>query len=75
MTEFGMFTAEGNRLVGRIAAEARDLAAVDGPQQPAKMAMDWAYRELEALSQQPEFEEATDTAVREAVFDYMFLDN
>ena len=71
MTDFAMFTAEGNQLVERIAAAGRDLAAVDGPQNPTKLAVQWAFRELDKLGAAEGFEEATDTAVREAVFGYI----
>jgi len=64
--DFGMFTAEGNRRVGELVNTAVEYSWVDGPLQPVKMARAWLLRELEALSLQPEFEEATDTAVREA---------
>jgi len=71
MTDFAMFTAEGNQLVARIAAAGRDLAAVDGPQNPTELAVQWAFRELDKLGAAEGFEEATDTAVREAVFGYI----
>jgi len=71
MQEFGMFTAEGNYMVSRIATAGRDLAAVDGPQNPTKLAVQWAFRELDKLGAAEGFEEATDTAVREAVFGYI----
>jgi len=58
--DYAMFTAEGNRLVGRVVAEAR----VQG--------WDWpkTYRHLELLSKaHPKTAgEATDTAVREVVY-------
>ena len=58
--DYAMFTQEGNRLVGRVVAEAR----VQG--------WDWpkTYRHLELLAKaHPKTAgEATDTAVREVVF-------
>ena len=58
--DYAMFTQEGNRLVGRVVAEAR----VQG--------WDWpkTYRHLEllALAHPQTAGEATDTAVREVVF-------
>ena len=58
--DYAMFTQEGNRLVGRVVAEAR----VQG--------WDWpkTYRHLELLARaHPQTAgEATDTAVREVVF-------
>ena len=69
MSEFGMFTAEGNQKVAALVDQAREYAGVDGPQQPVEMAWNWLLNELDALSLQPGFEEATDTAVREACYD------
>jgi hypothetical protein len=58
-----MFTAEGNYMVERIAAAGQRLAAEDG----VAAAWEWTVRELEKLAAAEGFEEATDTAVREAV--------
>ena len=71
MTDFAMFTAEGNQLVARIATAGRDLAAVDGPQNPTELAVEWAFRELAKLGTAEGYEEATDTAVREAVYSFI----
>jgi len=71
MKDFAMFTAEGNQLVERIATAGRDLAAVDGPRNPVELALQWAERELEKLAAAEGYEEATDTAVREAVYEYI----
>jgi len=71
MKDFAMFTAEGNQLVARIATAGRDLAAVDGPHNPTELAVEWAFRELAKLGAADGFEEATDTAVREAVYDFI----
>ena len=71
MKDFAMFTPEGNQLVARIAEAGRDLAGVDGPYNPVEQAWDWAQRELEKLSAAEGYGEATDTAVREAVYDYI----
>ena len=62
---FGMFTDKGNYMVGRIAAAGEKLAAADG----TKSAWQWAQRELSKLATADEFGEATDTAVREEVYD------
>ena len=62
---FGMFSPEGNYMVGRIAAAGEKLAAADG----TKSAWQWAQRELSKLATADEFGEATDTAVREEVYD------
>jgi len=64
---FQMFTDKGNYMVTRIAEAARELSGVDGPQNPTALAKQWAERELNKLSSAAGFEEATDTAVREAV--------
>ena len=64
MSEFGMFTAEGNELVARIAAAGERLAAEDG----AKSAWGFCLRKLETLSYGEGFGEATDTMVREIVY-------
>jgi hypothetical protein len=71
MKDFAMFTAEGNQLVARIATAGRELATADGPRNPTELALQWAMRELEKLSCAEGYEEATDTAVREAVYEYI----
>ena len=70
-SRFGMFTAEGEALVSRIAEAARELSGVDGPQNPTELAVQWAFRELEKLSHAEGYEEADDTAVREAVYGFL----
>ena len=67
MSGFGMFTAEGNELVAKIAAAGETLAAQDG----AASAWGYCLRKLETLSYGEGFGEATDTAVREAVYDFI----
>ena len=64
MSEFGMFTAEGDQLVKRIAAAGEKIAAADG----ALAAWTWAHRELHKLARAEGYGEATDTMVREAVY-------
>ena len=64
MSEFGMFTAEGDQLVGRIVAAGQRIAAEDG----AQIAWTWAHRELHKLAAAEGYEEATDTMVREIVY-------
>ena len=71
MTDFAMFTAEGNQLVTRIATAGRELAGVDGPRNPVELACAWAMRELDKLACAEGYEEATDTAVREAVYEHI----
>jgi hypothetical protein len=60
---YEMFTAEGNYMVERIATAGQRLAAEDG----FDAAWAWTVRELTKLSTADGFEEAMDTAVREAV--------
>lgn len=69
MKDYAMFTAEGNQLVARIAAAGEQLAAADG------IVSAWAFcqRELYKLAAADGFEEATDTAVREAVYEAVVL--
>jgi len=57
--DYGMFTADGNNRVHKIVEFAKDSL------------LDWqdAYQMLEALSKKEGFEEATDTMVRELVYD------
>ena len=64
MSEFGMFTAEGDQLVGRIVTAGQRLAAEDG----AKSAWGFCLRKLETLSYGEGFGEAMDTMVREIVY-------
>ena len=68
---FGMFTDKGNYMVTRIAEAARELASVDGPQNPTELAWAWTVRELEKLACAEGFEEATDTDVREQVYSFI----
>ena len=64
---FGMFSVEGNYMVARIAEAGKKLAQTDG----AKSAWAFAYRELTKLGYSTQFGEATDTDVREQVYDYV----
>ena len=66
VTSYGMFTDKGNYMVGRIVEAALGLIMLDGDELNA---WQFAYRELQKLSFADEFGEATDTAVREAVYD------
>ena len=68
---YNMFTEEGNTKVAALVAQARQYADVDGPQNPTELAWNWCLRELEKLGAAEGFEEATDTAVREAVYDFI----
>ena len=65
MNTFGMFTENGNYMVGRIAAAGEKLAVRDG----STSAWLWAQGELRKLAAADEFGEATDTDVREQVYD------
>lgn len=64
---FGMFSVEGNYMVARIAEAGKKLAQTDGP----KTAWQFAYRELRKLECSNQFGEATDTDVREQVYDFV----
>ena len=66
---FNMFTQQGNEKVAALVETARQLADVDGPHNPVEQAWNWLLNELDALGEQAGFEEATDTAVREACYD------
>jgi len=68
---YGMFTKEGDALVHRIAVAASELADVDGPINPVTQACQWALRELDKLACAEGYEEAEDTAVREAVIGHI----
>ena len=61
---YAMFTKEGNKKVAAIVAAAQSLAKFE----PIERVWDWTQIQLHDLSQRKEFEEATDTAVREAVY-------
>jgi len=64
--QYGMFSPEGDALVDRIVRAGLQLAQFD----IADNATVWAFtkRELAKLSQSEDFQEATDTVVREEVF-------
>ena len=68
---YGMFTPEGNYMVGRIVEAALGLIKLDGDELNA---WQFAYRELQQLGYADEFGEATDTAVREEVYDAIVTD-
>ena len=68
---YGMFTTNGNMMVGRIAEAGKKLASEDGDQLTAWA---FAYRELQKLSYAKDFEEATDTDVREQVYSAIVTD-
>ena len=70
--QYGMFTKEGDAAVHQLVQQAREYASVDGPQNPVEQAWNWLMNELAALGNNPAFEEATDTAVREACYDRFF---
>ena len=65
--QFEMFSEEGNLAVAEIVKDAQQLNDIN--EGPFERVWDWALNELYALSQKKGFEEATDTAVREAVYD------
>ena len=72
-TDFGMFSHAGNCAVAEIVREAQELAGVDGPHNPVKQAIQYMFRELEYLGKE-HFEEADDTAVREAALEEFYKD-
>ena len=67
--QYNMFTQQGNDKVAALVNTARQLADVDGPYNATEQAWNWLLNELDALARDPAFEEATDTAVREACYD------
>jgi hypothetical protein len=71
VTSYGMFTTKGNYMVGRIVEAAQGLIKLDGDELNA---WQFAYRELQQLGYADEFGEATDTAVREEVYDAIVTD-
>ena len=64
-TNYDMFTDKGNMMVDRIVVAGRNLRMADTDEQ----VWAWTLRELRKLATAKEFGEATDTAVREIVFD------
>lgn len=66
MTNYGMFTDEGNSKVETIVFMARNLHETLG--YPVEGAWNWAQNELANLGNYAETEEAEDTSVREAVY-------
>ena len=71
VTSYGMFTPEGNYMVSRIVEAAQGLIKLDGDELNA---WQFANRELQQLGYADEFGEATDTAVREEVYDAIVTD-
>jgi hypothetical protein len=72
VTSYGMFTDKGNYMVGRIVEAAQGLIQLDGDELNA---WQFAYRELMKLGHADEFGEATDTAVREEVYEAIVTDH
>lgn len=66
---YNMFTDAGNTKVAALVETARQYADIDGPHNPLEQAWNWLVNELDVLSQQEGYEEAADTAVREAAYD------
>ena len=64
MQNYEMFTSQGNELVHRIVEAGVALRKFDS----FESVWEWAQHELNKLSHAPGYEEATDTAVREAVY-------
>ena len=67
MRDYGMFSKQGNAAVAKIVDEAINLYV--GCDYGLETVWNWACNELEALGELEGCEEATDTAVREAVYD------
>jgi len=65
MREYGMFSKEGNLLVNNIVEQALQMRDNEG----VERVWDWTLGKLEVIASAKSFEEATDTAVREAVYD------
>jgi|TARA_B110000967_G_C18875301_1_gene557906 phosphosulfolactate phosphohydrolase-like enzyme len=61
---YGMFTPEGNYMVARIVEAGKKLVELDGDKMNA---WQFANRELSKLGFAKDFEEATDTDVRDQV--------
>tara|TARA_B100001287_G_scaffold97938_1_gene82371 strand:- start:3740 stop:3952 length:213 start_codon:yes stop_codon:yes gene_type:complete len=64
MREYGMFSKSGDLLVGNIVEQALAMKESEG----VERVWDWCLSKLEVIASAKEFEEATDTAVREAVY-------
>ena len=67
--QYNMFTDAGNAKVAALVETARQYAGIDGPDNAVEQAWNWLLNELDALARDPAFEEAADTAVREAAYD------
>ena len=67
MRDYGMFSKQGNAAVQKIVDEARALTSVG--EYGYETVWDWACHQLADLSNLEGCEEATDTAVRDAVYD------
>ena len=61
---YNMFTQDGNRKVAAIVSAAQALAKFED----RESVFNWSERELNNLSLREGYEEAMDTAVREAVY-------
>ena len=62
---YNMFTQDGNRKVAAIVSAAQALAKFED----RESVWQWTEIQLHDLSKRSEYEEAMDTAVREAVYD------
>jgi len=67
---YDMFTTKGNYMVHRIVEAGRKLRMTDTDEQ----VWAWTQHELRKLATADEFGEATDTAVREMVYDRLGVD-
>lgn len=66
---YNMFSEEGNAKVALLVSRARELADLAEEMPMMEQAWNWLQNELYALSQTEGFEEAYDTAVRQAAYD------
>ena len=65
--QYNMFTTEGGEAVAAIVAQAHQFA--DVYEGSVELIWNWCLNELAALARNPKFEEAEDTAARQAVYD------
>ena len=65
MRDYQMFTEAGNLLVGNIVEQALSMVENEG----VERVWDWTLGKLEVLATAETYAEATDTAVRDAVYD------
>lgn len=67
LRDWAMFSNEGNRRVQQIVESAMDRAGTVTDNE----LWQWTYSSLELLSREPDFKEATDTEVREQIWELL----